>query len=479
MLFNSINFAIFFPLVFFIYWLILKKDFKKQNIFLLLVSYFFYACWDWRFMFLLAISTILCYYGGLKVSTSTTHKSRKVWMLISVIVNIGFLGFFKYFNFFIESFQEFLLLFGLTPHIHTLQIILPVGISFYTFHGLSYVLDIYNEKIKPTKSWIDYSLFVSFFPLLVAGPIERATHLLPQITEKRTFNYQKIVDGLKQILWGLFKKIVIADRCAEYVNPIFNNPADQSGSTLVLAAIFFAFQIYCDFSGYTDIALGTARMLGFELLQNFKYPYFSRTMNEFWTRWHISLTSWFRDYLYIPLGGNRKSKFRTLLNTYIIFLVSGLWHGANWTFIMWGALHAVFVTPSILFNTKKKYKEVVAYDRKLPTPLEFGNVVITFLLAALAFVFFRADSIQDAFIYFAHIPHDIFTSPHLPTKAKISIVLLIFMLVVEWNGRRGKYALEHFGEKRGTFFRWGFYYLVILLIVLFAGGQQAFIYFQF
>ena len=327
MLFNSINFAIFLPIVFFLYWFVANKNYKHQNILLLVASYFFYACWDYRFMFLLIFSTLLDYFTGLKMFDAKTSFGKKFWFWLSIGVNLGFLGFFKYYNFFAESFAEALANFGLHVDVWMLNVILPVGISFYTFHGLSYVIDIYYNKIKPERNFIDYAVFVSFFPLLVAGPIERATHLLPQIQRARKFDYTTAIDGLRQILWGLFKKIVIADNCAEYANLIFNDSAHQSGSNLVLGALFFTFQIYCDFSGYSDIALGTARLFGVELLRNFAFPYFSRDIAEFWRRWHISLSTWFRDYLYIPLGGSKGGTWMKVRNTFIIFLVSGFWLG--------------------------------------------------------------------------------------------------------------------------------------------------------
>ncbi|MFM7175927.1 MAG: MBOAT family O-acyltransferase, partial [Bacteroidota bacterium] len=303
MLFNSISFAIFLPIVFFLYWFATKRDLRIQNILLLVASYFFYACWDWRFMFLLVFSTFLDYYTGIRIHESNSPSKKKTWLWISILINLGFLGVFKYYNFFVDSFADALALLGVQTNTTTLQVILPVGISFYTFHGLSYVFDLYKDRIKPERNFIDYSVFVSFFPLLVAGPIERATHLLPQIRQQREFDYAKAVDGLRQILWGLFKKVVIADNCAEFANMIFDSSASYNGSTHVLGALFFTFQIYCDFSGYSDIALGTARLFGIELLRNFAFPYFSRDIAEFWRRWHISLSSWFKDYLYIPLGG--------------------------------------------------------------------------------------------------------------------------------------------------------------------------------
>ena len=341
MLFNSLSFAIFLPVVFFLYWFVTNKDYKMQNILLLVASYFFYACWDYRFLFLLIFSTVLDYFTGIKMSEAASKNKKRFWFWLSVIINLGFLGIFKYYNFFAASFAEALSHVGLHVNLWTIKVILPVGISFYTFHGLSYVIDIYNDRIKPEKNYIDYAVFVSFFPLLVAGPIERATHLLPQIKQPRRFDYTKALDGMRQILWGLFKKVVIADTCAGYANSIFANYSHYNGSTLLLGALFFTFQIYCDFSGYSDIALGTARLFGIDLLRNFAFPYFSRDIAEFWRRWHISLSTWFRDYLYIPLGGSKGGTWMKVRNTFIIFLVSGFWHGANWTFIIWGGIHAL------------------------------------------------------------------------------------------------------------------------------------------
>ena len=367
MLFNSLGFALFFPVVFFLYWFVAKNNLKAQNFILLVSSYFFYACWDYRFLFLLVFSTFLDYYTGIKIYEAGTRASKRLWLLISVVVNLGFLGFFKYYNFFVESFAEVMNSVGFKPDIWTLNIILPVGISFYTFHGMSYVFDIYNNKVVPRKNFVNYSVFVSYFPLLVAGPIERATHLLPQVESPRHFDYSKAVDGMRQILWGFFKKIVIADNCATYVNMIFDNYQDQTGSTLVLGHLFFAFQIYGDFSGYSDIALGTSRLLGIELLRNFAYPYFSRDIAEFWRRWHISLSSWFRDYLYIPLGGSKGGLWRNIRNTFIIFLVSGFWHGANWTFIAWGALNAIYFLPLLLLKRNRSNLDMVAQGKIFPS----------------------------------------------------------------------------------------------------------------
>ena len=314
------------------------------------------------------------------MAEAKSQHLKKIWFWLSVGINLGFLGFFKYYNFFISSFADGLSVLGIKTSLWTLQVILPIGISFYTFHGLSYVIDIYKNRIKPEKNFIDYAVFVSFFPLLVAGPIERTTHLLPQIQKKRIFDYAKAADGLRQILWGLFKKIVIADNCAEYANIIFNNNADYGGSTHILGALFFTFQIYCDFSGYSDIAIGTAHLFGIDLLRNFSFPYFSRDIAEFWRRWHISLSTWFRDYLYIPLGGSKGGIWMKVKNTFIIFLVSGFWHGANWTFIIWGFLNALYIMPSIIFNTNRNNLDIVAQGKYLPSLKELRSLAITFSL---------------------------------------------------------------------------------------------------
>lgn len=482
MLFNSINFAIFFPIVFLLYWFATKGDLKLQNILLLIASYFFYASWDYRFLFLLVFSTLLDYYTGIKMHDAPNQRMRKFWFLLSICVNLGFLGIFKYFNFFASSFADALSLLGIKANFWTLNVILPVGISFYTFHGLSYVLDIYNRKIKPERNIVDYSLFVSFFPLLVAGPIERATHLLPQIKQKRTFEYSKAIDGLRQILWGLFKKIVIADNCAVYANMAFNNSGDHSGSTLVLGALMFTFQIYCDFSGYSDIALGTARLLGIELLRNFAFPYFSRDIAEFWRRWHISLSSWFRDYLYIPLGGSKGGTWMKVRNTFIIFLVSGFWHGANWTFIFWGLLNALYIMPSILFNTNRNNLDTVAQGKYFPSLKEFLSIVLTFCLTVFAWIFFRAESLHDAFSFLQGIFSTTLFS--VPDQLNIDLIfILIAFIIIEWLQRTKVHALQ-FTLGSTTTLK---YYSIILLnsIVIWAillwgvFGNKTFIYFQF
>ena len=478
MLFNSLSFAIFLPIVFILYWFATKENLRLQNILLLISSYFFYSCWDWRFLFLLFFSTLLDYFTGIKMSDINNQNSKKFWFWLSISVNLGFLGVFKYYNFFAESFASAIANFGLQINPFTLKVILPLGISFYTFHGLSYVIDIYKNRIKAEKNFIDYSVFVSFFPLLVAGPIERATHLLPQIKIKRTFDYIKAVDGLRQILWGLFKKVVIADQCAEYANQIFNNSANCSGSTLFFGAIFFAFQIYGDFSGYSDIAIGTAKLFGIDLFRNFAFPYFSRDIAEFWRRWHISLSSWFRDYLYIPLGGSKGGTWIKVRNIFIIFLVSGFWHGANWTFIVWGFLNALYIMPSIVFNTNRNNLNIVAKGKCLPTLKDLFSIGITFSLTVFAWIFFRADNLYHAMHYISQIfSISLFSFPSLPPN--ILFILLIIFIIIEWAGREGQYAIEKFGFKWKAVFRYAMYYLIIISIFWFGGKEQQFIYFQF
>ncbi len=482
MLFNSIDFAIFLPIVFFLYWFATKGNLRVQNILLLVSSYFFYACWDYRFLFLLIFSTLLDFYTGIKIYESKNLASKKLWLWISIGINLGFLGVFKYYNFFVESFADGLSLVGFQANFPTLQVILPVGISFYTFHGLSYVIDIYKDRINPERNFINYSVFVSFFPLLVAGPIERATHLLPQIIKKREFDYSQAVNGLRQILWGLFKKVVIADNCATFANTIFNNSSDYSGSTLFLGVLFFAFQIYCDFSGYSDIALGTARLFGLELLRNFAFPYFSRDIAEFWRRWHISLSSWFRDYLYIPLGGSKGGNWMKIRNTFIIFIVSGFWHGANWTFIVWGLLNAIYIMPSIISKTNRINLDIVASGKYFPTLREFVSIGITFGLTLLAWVFFRANNLEHAFNYLSQIfSSTLFTIPNFPEMEKSIPILILtgIFLCIEWLGREQQFAIEFLGNGWNKPVRWTMYYAIILVIFYYAGNEQQFIYFQF
>ncbi len=478
MLFNSIEFAIFLPVVFIFYWFIVNKNLKHQNLLLLIASYIFYGWWDWRFLSLIIFSSAIDYWVGIRLKSEHDKTKRKALLLTSIFVNIGFLGFFKYFNFFAENFVTAFTLFGKHPDIISLKIILPVGISFYTFQTLSYSIDVYRRKFKPTKDIIAFFAFVSFFPQLVAGPIERATNLLPQFYKKRYFEYDKAVDGMRQILWGLFKKIVIADNCARYVNDIFSNYSDYSGSTLLIGVILFAFQIYGDFSGYSDIAIGTARLFGFNIMRNFAYPYFSRDIAEFWRRWHISLSSWFRDYVYIPLGGSHGDTWSKIRNTFIIFLVSGFWHGANWTFIAWGFINACYFLPLMLIKQNRKYLDNVAEGKILPSIKEFFQMGLTFFITCIAWVFFKAENIGNAFHYLRiTFSTSLLTIPSiLPKKLILSIILFV---IIEWVQRDKQHALQIESFKLPEVIKWSLYYALIIIICTFGGTQQEFIYFQF
>ena len=398
MLFNSLDFAVFLPIIFFLYWFIFNKSLNWQNVLLLLASYIFYGWWDWRFLSLIVFSTLVDFFVGLIIHRIESVNKRKLLLGLSLFVNLGLLGFFKYYNFFIENWITAWAQLGINLEASTLKIILPVGISFYTFQTLSYTIDIYRKKINPTSNLIEFAAFVSFFPQLVAGPIERASNLLPQFKTNRVFSLELAQSGIYLIIWGLFKKMVVADTCAYFVNSIFETPESHTSSTLFLGAVLFAFQIYGDFSGYSDIAIGTARLFGFKLMTNFKFPYFSRDIAEFWRRWHISLSTWFRDYLYIPLGGSRKSFWLKLRNVFIVFLVSGFWHGANWTFIAWGALHALLFLPLFIVDKHRAYIS----ETKVKT-LEMFKIITTFLFVTFAWVFFRAESISDAAIYLEEI----------------------------------------------------------------------------
>lgn len=478
MLFNSIDFAIFLPIVFALYWFFTNKSIKLQNLLIVIASYVFYGWWDYKFLSLIVFSTLVDFTIGNKLRTEENTTKRKVLLWTSILVNLGFLGFFKYYNFFLENFIAAFSFLGQNIKADSLHIILPVGISFYTFQTLSYTIDVYKRKLEPTKDFIAFSAFVCFFPQLVAGPIERATHLLPQFYKKRTFEYSKAVDGMRQILWGLFKKIVIADNCAEYANYIFNNSEDYSGSTLMLGAVFFTFQIYGDFSGYSDIAIGTSRLFGFDLMQNFRFPYFSRDIAEFWRRWHISLSTWFRDYLYIPLGGSRGGTWVKVRNTFIIFIVSGFWHGANWTFIAWGALNAIYFLPLLLTKKNRNHIDSVAKGKILPSFKELLLILITFVLTVLAWVFFRAENIEHAINYITKIfSVSLFTLPQVrPTSV---ILLIVIFVITEWFGREGQYAIAKLGLKWKRTFRYAMYYAIIIAIFWFGGKEQQFIYFQF
>jgi alginate O-acetyltransferase complex protein AlgI len=477
MFFNSFHFAIFLPIVFILYWFVANKHKSHQNLLLLLASYYFYSCWDWRFLFLLVFSTLLDYFSALKIENSQTPMQRKAWLWLCVTINLGFLGVFKYYNFFVGSFAALLGGMGLTVHPLLLKVILPVGISFYTFHGLSYIIDIYYKRITSEKHFVDYSLFVSYFPLLVAGPIERATHLLPQLKVRRQFDFQKAKEGVYQIIWGLVKKVVIADSCAAYANAVFDHYHTMNSLSLVLGAVYFAFQIYGDFSGYSDIALGTSKLFGIDLLRNFNYPYFSRDIAEFWRKWHISLSSWFRDYLYIPLGGSNGRLGFKIRNTFIIFLVSGFWHGANWTFIAWGFLNALYFLPLLVTQRNRKNMDVVALGWNWNALRNVVQILFTFTLTCFAWIFFRSRTLTDAFHYIGRMcTEGHFKEEYFPIERYNHelVTLLLVFIVVEWNNRTqiepisGKYSWVKLGLCLAALLALGVY-----------SDYKEFIYFQF
>lgn len=477
MLFNSLDFALFLPIVFILYWHVFRS-LKQQNILIALASYLFYGWWDWRFLFLVLFSTVVDYTIGLRMSHTDNKTTRRYLLWISLVVNLGLLGFFKYYNFFLDSFTHSFTFFGQQIGADRLNIILPVGISFYTFQTLSYTIDVYKGKLKPTAHFITFASFVSFFPQLVAGPIERATNLLPQFESSRHFDLEKAKDGLRQMLWGFFKKMVIADNCATYVDQVFGNYTAEGGSTLFLAAVLFAFQIYCDFSGYSDIAIGTARLFGFDLMRNFAYPYFSRDIAEFWRRWHISLSTWFRDYLYIPLGGSRGGKWLNIRNVFIVFLVSGFWHGANWTFIVWGGLHALYFLPLMLLNKNRQNLDTVALNKAFPDFKELFQMGITFFLVTIAWIFFRANTITDALVYIRKLfSSSLVSVPSVPDY--FLIIFLALFLIAEWFNREHPHAFYSLKNKPKAL-RWFAYHVVVLILIFFSyKGEQKFLYFDF
>lgn len=473
MLFNSLEFAIFLPIAFLLYWFIFNRKVRWQNLFVVVASYIFYGWWDWRFLFLIAFTSFCSWGSGLLIHKYRETPTAKLCHVLNIVLNLAILGVFKYYNFFVSSFSKLFSL-GHADGL-LLHIILPVGISFYTFQALSYSIDVYRQKLEPTRDIIQFFAFVSFFPQLVAGPIERATNLLPQFEKPRKFDYSQAVDGMRQILWGLFKKIAVADTCAVYVDQVFGNFQTQNGTTLIIAAILFAIQIYGDFSGYSDIAIGTAKLFGIRLMRNFRNPYFSRDIAEFWRRWHISLTTWFRDYVYIPLGGSRVSKGKIMRNTFIIFLLSGFWHGANWTFIAWGAYHAILFLPLILMGKNRKYLNEVAEGKALPSLKETGQMLLTFMLATAGWIIFRSDSIAQAWQYFAQIPH--LGTPY--TEGLLTITLLTAgMFVVEWVQRQREHGLD-LQMLKSHILKFSIYYIFIFILFLVQKGAESFIYFQF
>lgn len=479
MLFNSFEFLVFLPIVFLLYWFVFKP-LRWQNLFVIAASYLFYGWWDWRFLILISITTLCSFGSGVLLEKYEGQRMRQKWVsAANIILNLLILCYFKYSNFFGENFVALLSTFGIQVDWVTLDILLPVGISFYTFQALSYTIDVYQYKIKPTHDIVAFFAFISFFPQLVAGPIERATNLLPQFLASRTFDYSKAVDGMRQILWGLFKKMVIADNCATAVDLIFNDYRSLDGFNLFLGAVFFTFQIYGDFSGYSDIAIGTARLFGINLRRNFNFPYFSRDIAEFWRRWHISLTTWFRDYIYIPLGGSREGKWKSFRNTLIIFLVSGFWHGANWTFVCWGAYHALLFLPLLLRGKNRKYRDTVAEGKLFPSLKEWGQMSLTFLLAVIGWIIFRAETIHHAWEYILLMFTKFRFCP--PEYGKKALLYIFILQGVEWLQRDKQFALQMDG--RGIFrfvtIRWAIYLLLVLMLVVLGASQAEFIYFQF
>lgn len=477
MVFNSFEFMLFLPIVWGLYWS-LKGHLRLQNLLIVVASYVFYGWWDWRFLILIAFTSAWSYVVGLIELRRWEAKPSKALLTVSLIVNLGILGVFKYYNFFVDSLVA-ILPSTFNPHLSTLNIVLPVGISFYTFQALSYTIDVYRRNIRPTSDPVAFFAFISFFPQLVAGPIERATNLLPQFLTPRTFSYPDAVIGCRQMLWGLFKKMVVADNCAIVVNQYLNMSGMHNGLMVLCSVFLFSIQIYCDFSGYSDIAIGCSKLFGVKLMRNFAFPYFARDIAEFWRRWHISLTTWFRDYLYIPLGGSRCSKAKMVRNTFAIFLVSGLWHGANWTFIAWGAFHAVLFLPLLLGGKNRKYLSGIAEDRWYPTFAELGMMLLTFVLAMAGWLLFRATSIAEAGRWAA----DIFNfgsyalSPIFPHAGRVAFPMIGIMFALEWLNRREQFGCARY--PRFAALRWLAYFALTVLILFYAPGSQTFIYFQF
>ncbi|MDP2527924.1 MBOAT family O-acyltransferase [Maribacter dokdonensis] len=485
MLFNSLDFAIFFPILLTLYWFVFNKSLKSQNTLILISSYIFYGWWDYRFLGLIILSTFVDYFIGLKVYTSTSVSHKKLFLWLSIIFNLSVLCVFKYYSFFVESFIDFFNFFGYNlKNSWTVKIILPVGISFYTFQTMSYTIDIYRKNLIPTKNFISFASFVSFFPQLVAGPIERASNLLPQILKERKFDYNQAVQGLRLILWGMFKKVVIADSLAPTVNQIFENYQTLNSTTLLLGAVYFSFQIYCDFSGYSDIAIGTSKVLGFELMSNFKTPYFSRNIGEFWRRWHISLSTWFRDYLYFPLGGSKFSKLKSLRNIFIIFLVSGFWHGANWTFIFWGLIHAMLYIPSFLFKTNRNYvSAIVAENKYFPTLKEIYQMATNYFFVTIAWVFFRSTTINEAFNYIIRMFSFDFNTNEKELDSFSPLYLnltLVGFIILEWLIRNNERDIYSFLKDKHNIRYTSYLIMSIIIIYKFLLNDKAsFIYFQF
>lgn len=487
MQFNSIHFIVFFIIVLTIYFSI---SYKYRWVLLLFSSYYFYMCWKPEYVFLIIFSTIIDYYCAIKMGDNNNRKKRKPYLLISIFTNLGLLFFFKYFNFFNQSFNDFFNYFNIFYNAPIFNVLLPVGISFYTFQTLSYTIDVYKGNKKPEKHLGIFAVYVSFFPQLVAGPIEKSTHFLPQLNKNYDFDYIRFKEGSLLMIWGFFKKIVIADRLAVLVNTVYNNPTDYQGITLIIATIFFAFQIYCDFSAYSDIAIGAAKIMGYNLIQNFNLPYLSKSIGEFWRRWHISLGAWFKEYVYLPLGGKRVDLSIRIRNIILVFVVSGLWHGANWTFIIWGALHSLFMTSSILFRkiASMFFKDFDVYFKNIF--FNFFKVIFTFILVDFAWIFFRANSLKDAIYIIKNIfiiDLNVFSDKSLHNLGLdekdlyLSILLIIFLIIVQLYQKR--MSIIDWILSKNIFLRWSIYFIAIYSIFTFGyyaqGDSSQFIYFQF
>ena len=475
MLFNSFEFLVFLPVVFALYWFVFKGR-KPQNLLIVIASYVFYGWWDWKFLFLIAFTSFCSFLSGKFIAKNEDNPKKQKWIsAANIIVNLSVLGVFKYYNFFAESLAGLLSIFGFQADFATLNVILPVGISFYTFQALSYSIDVYKGKIKATDDIVEFFAYISFFPQLVAGPIERATNLLPQFQKDRNFDYAKAVDGCRQMLWGFFKKLVVADKCAMVVNTNWTDYQQLPSVTLVILAVLFSFQIYCDFSGYSDIAIGCARLFGFDLKQNFNFPYFSRSIPEFWRRWHISLTTWFRDYIYFPLGGSRCNKWKIIRNVFIVWAVSGLWHGANWTFVCWGLYHAALLAVYNLLSINTKYKEPVT----LNNVKSIFQVGLTFVLAVIGWIIFRAENIEQAVDYFRHVfTNKLFDFESLPKMGLLCCGLLLFLEYIQ-RGKAHVLMFDDYKIFKSKVVRYAAYLFVVLMILTFHGSSQTFIYFQF
>ena len=491
MLFNSLEFLVFLPIVFVLYWFVFQKR-EWQNLLIVIASYVFYGWWDWRFLFLIAFTSVCSYYSGLLIeyyrgrgNEEGGKRRQRLVCASNLILNFLILGVFKYYNFFADSLAQLVWsLFHYQLDWVTLNVILPVGISFYTFQALSYTIDVYRKDVPVTKNIVEFCAFISFFPQLVAGPIERAKNLLPQFQRDRHFDYVQAVDGCRQMLWGFFKKVVIADSCASDLNPLWDSYADYSGVSLWLLALLFTFQIYCDFSGYSDIAIGCSRLFGIRLLSNFNYPYLSRSIPEFWRRWHISLMTWFRDYVYIPLGGSRCAQWKVIRNTFIVFGVSGLWHGANWTFVVWGLYHGTLIVLYKLLHVNTKDKDILAAGRRLPSLKELSRVVVTFGLAVVGWVIFRAENISQAWDFVSRMFLTAFDDFH-PRLGSISTFIAILLLMIVEYLQRDKVHVLQFSSGNRLFryavARWTVYLAMLVAIFYFYFNtvSQEFIYFQF